>query len=235
MQTHLCKNPSVYACFQFGSFRPVSFFTLISWKRKKRMNLKFTAASFEIRVSYFLINKGNLGKNKKDLKQVKGKKDNKMGTENKIKFMVKHSSKLMAEWVDERVQWRDGWLDFWETLGQTYQQRIKKVSAVQKLQSSQRENRGRKRKDEREGGEEGGCNRSVYPEKHLIFPAPSPSAEVCCPLSSSSISSMSLFLFPRLRWTFHLPPVLLYIGNTRKPEKVEYFHPPIRFPLSSLR
>lgn len=30
-------------------------------------------------------------------------------------------------------------------------------------------------------------------------------------------------------------PLLLYTGNTRKPEKVEYFHPPIRFPLSSLR
>ena len=29
--------------------------------------------------------------------------------------------------------------------------------------------------------------------------------------------------------------LLLYMGNTRKPEKVEYFHPPIRFPLSSLR
>ncbi|MEQ2202859.1 hypothetical protein XENOCAPTIV_018325 [Xenoophorus captivus] len=33
------------------------------------------------------------------------------------------------------------------------------------------------------------------------------------------------------------PPDLvpLYNGNTRKPEKVENFHPPIRFPLSSLR
>lgn len=29
--------------------------------------------------------------------------------------------------------------------------------------------------------------------------------------------------------------LLLYMGNTRKPEKVEYFHPPMRFPLSSLR
>lgn len=32
-----------------------------------------------------------------------------------------------------------------------------------------------------------------------------------------------------------LPLFFLYMGNTRKPEKVEYFHPPIRFPLSSLR
>ncbi|TNN50472.1 hypothetical protein EYF80_039341 [Liparis tanakae] len=31
------------------------------------------------------------------------------------------------------------------------------------------------------------------------------------------------------------PAPSLYTGNTRKPEKVEYFHPPMRFPLSSLR
>lgn len=50
----------------------------------------------------------------------------------------------------------------------------------------------------------------------------SPSLSTVITPSSSPLFTLLLLLF-------------LYIGNTRKPEKVEYFHPPIRLPLSSLR
>lgn len=67
--------------------------------------------------------------------------------------------------------------------------------------------------------------------------------------SVSCHSSSSVLIFTLHQHTFHAPTaplpsfpplvlrllLLLYMGNTRKPEKVEYFHPPIRFPLSSLR
>lgn len=61
------------------------------------------------------------------------------------------------------------------------------------------------------------------------------------PSAFSPVIIITLSIFHQLLLLCFHPLLLLflslflYMGNTRKPEKVEYFHPPIRFPLSSLR
>lgn len=49
------------------------------------------------------------------------------------------------------------------------------------------------------------------------------------------LSMLHQLLLLRFQPLFLLLLLFLYMGNTRKPEKVEYFHPPIRFPLSNFR
>lgn len=69
----------------------------------------------------------------------------------------------------------------------------------------------------------------------FVFPFPSSSSNRLFPVIIFMLSIFHQLLLLHFHPLLLLLSLFLYMGNTRKPEKVEYFHPPIRFPLSSLR
>lgn len=152
----------------------------------------------------------------------------------------------MAGWRSEEER-GDSYTSGHDKMISCVSQQSKKSFGCPKLQSSHKENGERKRMDEGMD-ERRKWRRWPFSLMYWLFLIPIiklhlKSSSVVTPslffFFSSSSSFVSLFSASELSvflLRFH-PQLLLplYNGNTRNPEKVENFHPPIRFPFSSLR